>query len=82
VTIDAMGCQKKIAERIRQQNGGYVLALTGNQERLAEDAVVLRHSALGLLKSDEKTKLGIKNKRLKAGWDESHLANLLFEQPG
>jgi hypothetical protein len=43
---------------------------------------VLRHIAIGLLKADKKTKLGIKNKRLKAGWDERYLANLLFEQPG
>jgi len=35
VTIDAMGCQTKIAEQIIAQGGDYVLALKGNQETLA-----------------------------------------------
>ena len=52
------------------------------ERNLAENAAVLRHIALGLLKADKKTKLGIKNKRLKAGWNERYLAKLLFEQPG
>ena len=34
VTIDAMGCQKKIAEQIVQQGGDYVLGLKGNQGSL------------------------------------------------
>ncbi len=38
VTIDAMGCQKKIAAQIINQEGDYVLALKGNQEKLAEQA--------------------------------------------
>jgi len=37
VTIDAMGCQKKIAAEIIQQGGDYVLALKGNQETLHEE---------------------------------------------
>jgi predicted transposase YbfD/YdcC len=36
VTIDAMGCQTKIAEQIIEQEGDYVLALKGNQGTLAE----------------------------------------------
>lgn len=34
VTIDAMGCQKKIAEAICQQGADYVLAVKDNQESL------------------------------------------------
>lgn len=45
-----------------------------------ENLAVLRHIALTRLKKDN-TKLGIKNKRLKAGWDERYLARLLFESP-
>ena len=30
ITIDAMGCQKKIAEQIIKQKGDYILALKGN----------------------------------------------------
>jgi predicted transposase YbfD/YdcC len=37
VTIDAMGCQKKIAENIVDKDGDYVLALKGNQGTLSED---------------------------------------------
>ena len=32
VTIDAMGCQKKIAKEIKEADADYVLALKGNQE--------------------------------------------------
>jgi predicted transposase YbfD/YdcC len=37
VTIDAMGCQKEIAEKIRDRGADYVLAVKGNQEHLEED---------------------------------------------
>jgi len=37
VTIDAMGCQTKIAEQILAQEGDYVLALKGNQGTLATE---------------------------------------------
>lgn len=45
-----------------------------------ENLAVLRHLALSRLKNDD-TKLGIQNKRLRAGWDEDYLAKLLFESP-
>lgn len=37
VTIDAMGCQKAVAEKIIEGGGDYVLALKGNQGTLHED---------------------------------------------
>ena len=37
VTIDAMGTQKEIAEKIRKKKGDYVLALKENQKTLYED---------------------------------------------
>ena len=37
VTIDAMGTQKEIAGRVREQGADYVLALKGNQGRLYEE---------------------------------------------
>jgi predicted transposase YbfD/YdcC len=43
-----------------------------------ENLAVLRHIALNLLRQDSRTKLGIHNKRLKAGWDDAYLANLVF----
>jgi predicted transposase YbfD/YdcC len=39
VTIDAIGCQKEIAAKIRDQGGDYVLAVKGNQEHLEGDVV-------------------------------------------
>jgi predicted transposase YbfD/YdcC len=36
VTIDAMGCQKEIAELIRERGGDYVLAVKQNQPTLSE----------------------------------------------
>ena len=36
VTIDAMGCQKKITDQIIEQGGDYVLGLKGNQSSLLE----------------------------------------------
>ena len=40
VTIDAMGCQRQIAEKIVDKKANYVLALKGNQGTLREDVEV------------------------------------------
>jgi predicted transposase YbfD/YdcC len=37
VTLDAMGCQKKIAQEIVEADADYVLALKGNQEKVHEE---------------------------------------------
>lgn len=37
VTIDAMGCQKEIAKKIREENADYVLALKDNHKNLHDD---------------------------------------------
>ena len=37
VTVDAMGCQKKIAKEIIEADAHYVLALKGNQERVHQE---------------------------------------------
>jgi len=41
VTIDAMGCQRKIAEQIHGQGGDYVLSVKENQGKLHESIVNL-----------------------------------------
>src|SRR5262245_34911753 len=40
VTIDAMGCQREIADQILHQKADYILALKGNQGTLREDIEV------------------------------------------
>jgi predicted transposase YbfD/YdcC len=37
VTIDAMGCQKAIARKIKDRGGDYILTAKDNQEHLADD---------------------------------------------
>lgn len=56
VTIDAMGCQREIAEKILEKKAAYILALKGNQGTLREDveAFFQQQKCLGftLLKTD------------------------------
>ncbi len=37
ITIDAMGCQYKIANQIIKKSGDYIFSLKGNQSKLSED---------------------------------------------
>jgi predicted transposase YbfD/YdcC len=46
VTIDAMGCQKEIAQQIVDLGGDYVLAVKANQEHLLEDIQATVEKAL------------------------------------
>jgi len=42
-----------------------------------QNFAVLRHIALNLLKQDSTSKLGVKNRRLRAGWDNRYLFSVL-----
>jgi len=46
VTIDAMGCQKKIAEKIKESNGDYIFSLKGNQGTLHEEVKLFMDDAI------------------------------------
>jgi len=43
----------------------------------AQNFAILRHIALNLLKKEKTLKVGVKNKRLKAGWDNRYLLKVL-----
>lgn len=48
-----------------------------NQGHSAENLAVVRHLAVSLLSQDQSTKGGTRAKRLKAGWDDRYLLQLL-----
>ena len=80
---------KLLADSIRQHWGvenslHWVLdvAFREDDSRIRKDNApqnfaVLRHIANNLLQQDKSSKTGVKNKRLKAGWDNKYLASLL-----
>jgi len=43
---------------------------------------VVRHIAANLVKTGKTVKLGVKNKRLNAGWDEDYLLKIVTGSPG
>lgn len=46
VTIDAMGCQRAIAEQIQKADANYILSLKGNQSSLDDDVKLLFQDTL------------------------------------
>lgn len=47
------------------------------KDHAAENRAIIRHIALNLLRQDTVSKIGVKNRRLKAGWDLDYLQSLL-----
>ena len=47
------------------------------KDHAPENMALIRHIALNLLRQDTSAKVGIKAKRLKAGWDNDYLTHLL-----
>ena len=53
VTIDAMGCQKKIAEKIIGNNGDYIFSLKGNHGTLHEEVKLFMDDAIANSDNDD-----------------------------
>jgi len=76
VTLDAMGCQKRIAREIIEADAQYVLALKGNQETVHEevrgyldDAITRRLDDLAYLETVEKDHGRLETRRYwQSGW--------------
>ena len=43
----------------------------------ASNLAVIRHIALNLIKKEKASKVGVKTKRLKAGWDNDYLLKII-----
>lgn len=48
----------------------------------AANMAILRHIALNLIKTEKTAKVGVKTKRLKAGWDNTYLLKILLGKHG
>ena len=93
ISIDAMGTQKNIAEvfekQIRSHWGienklHWILdvafgedASRKRKDNAVQNFSILNKIALNLLKNEKTAKLGVKGKRLKAGWDNQYLLKVL-----
>ena len=58
------------------------MAFNEDQSRLhkdngAENLAIVRHIALNLLRNEKSAKVGVKAKRLKAGWEDAYLLKIL-----
>jgi predicted transposase YbfD/YdcC len=85
VTIDAMGCQTAIAEKILEKKADYLLALKGNQGKLHEDVELFFDK-----KMSDKNDFILKNESIDAGhgrievrrcWVESSIDWLTEKHP-
>lgn len=47
------------------------------KDNAAQNLAILRHIALNLVKNEKTRRVGVKNSRLKAGWDEGYLLKIL-----
>lgn len=61
----------------------YAFDEDGQRARVGNSAAnmaVIRHIALNLVNAEKTAKVGVKNKRLKAGWDEDYLLKVVMGQ--
>ena len=89
--ISSLSCddKPKLAKAIRahwqvENNLHWVLDMAFDEDRCrirqghsAANMSILRHIALNLVKAEKSSKVGIKTKRLKAGWDNQYMLKIL-----
>ena len=75
---DKSSCLKRRRRGLDGRRGR--AAASQSLEEVIADAnfSILRRAALSLLKNNRTSKVGVKNKRLAAGWDNDYLAQVLF----
>ena len=61
---------------VKKENGPVKIHIEGTDANFSS----LRRTALALLKNERTEKVGIKNKRLTAGWNDDYLEQVLFGQ--
>ena len=49
MTLDALGCERKVAEQIIEKGGDYALAVESNQNGLYDDVFVFMEEALEMI---------------------------------
>jgi predicted transposase YbfD/YdcC len=91
VSIDAIGCQKSIVEKIRWAGGDYVLQVKDNQKTLHEKIKALMNEAkldgfAGMsgdyFEQTEKDHGRIETRRVWVTWDVHYLGDLARQWPG
>ena len=78
----AFGAVSRVHWSIESMHWTLDIAFREDESRIraghaAGNMVVVRHIALSILKNDKSRKIGIKGKRLAAGWDDEYLLKLL-----
>ncbi|OOE33498.1 ISAs1 family transposase [Salinivibrio kushneri] len=87
ITIDAMGCQRKIAQKIIDKNADYLLAVKGNQGRLDEAfdnyyrPSMLQHFDGDSYSSQEKSHGRLETRCALINTDLSVLGDLAYDWP-
>lgn len=89
VTIDAMGCQKSIADKIITAGGDYVLALKGNQGTLHaavkkhfNNTFDMQHNKHVDVSTQEETSRGRREKRMCLSTDKLDWLSITDQWPG
>jgi hypothetical protein len=87
VTIDAMGCQKKIAQKVLDKEADYLLAVKGNQGRLEQafdeyfDMSMLQNYSGDTFSTQEKSRGRIETRMAFVNADLSVLGDIAYDRP-